>query len=458
MKAGLFAFILVVLSSFLACGSGNALFSQKSNAHNEWTWVGGANSVNPSATYGTQGTAAPGNVPSGRSQSVGGVDHSGNVWVFGGQQEPTPNSDIFLNDLWKYSGGEWTWMGGSNTPNQVGVYGVQGQAAANNIPGARSGGVSWIDKSGNLWIFGGIGYDSNGGGQLLNDLWEYSNGQWTWVSGSNTGDQSGIYGTQGHTAPANVPGARNLAIGWIDNNGNFWLFGGSGYDATGASDYLNDLWEYSNGQWTWVSGSNVVDQPGAYGAQGIAAPGNTPGARIEPAAWADSSGNLWLFGGSPGPDGQFGIYNDLWKFSNGEWTWMGGSNTIDQSGTYGTEGTASTGNIPGARVSGGTWVDASGSLWLFGGDGYDSTGNVGALNDLWKYSSGQWTWVDGANVAVQSGSYGTMGQASSGNIPGARDWTVNWIDSSGNFWLLGGQGIDSTGALGDLNDLWEYQP
>ena len=37
------------------------------------------------------------------------------------------------------------------------------------------------------------------------------------------------------------------------------------------------------------------------------------------------------------------------------------------------------------------WIDASGTSWLFGGEGYDSTGTVasGTLNDLWKYSGGE---------------------------------------------------------------------
>jgi hypothetical protein len=29
--------------------------------------------------------------------------------------------------------------------------------------------------------------------------------------------------------------------------------------------------------------------------------------------------------------------------------------------------------------------DASGKLWFFGGDGYDSTGAQGYLNDLWEF-------------------------------------------------------------------------
>jgi hypothetical protein len=69
--------------------------------------------------------------------------------------------------------------------------------------------------------------------------------EWTWVSGSFTGDQAGIYGTKGVIDPSNVPGARNGAISWKDAQGDLWLFGGYGYYATGQGGYLNDLWRYA---------------------------------------------------------------------------------------------------------------------------------------------------------------------------------------------------------------------
>jgi len=66
-----------------------------------------------------------------------------------------------------------------------------------------------------------------------------TNNTWTWVSGSNTipanGVISGVYGTQGIPAPANVPGARYGAVSWADKNGNLWLFGGDGFDSTGQT-------------------------------------------------------------------------------------------------------------------------------------------------------------------------------------------------------------------------------
>ena len=45
--------------------------------------------------------------------------------------------------------------------------------------------------------------------------------------GSSTVNQYGVYGTLGVSASANVPGARNSAVSWVDANGRFWLFGDS---------------------------------------------------------------------------------------------------------------------------------------------------------------------------------------------------------------------------------------
>jgi hypothetical protein len=460
MKYCLLTVAAICTSSFLACGSGGAKFSSLTTSppitNNEWTWLGGANIVNQPGTYGSQGTGSPSNIPSARALAVGWTDKAGAFWLFGGSQSSM--AQTYLNDLWKYSSGQWTWVGGSATPNQPAGYGTLGVPAAGNVPGGRNGGASWTDQSGNLWLFGGLGLDSNGMSEYLNDLWEYSAGQWIWIGGSSVGGHSGVYGMQGVSASSNIPGARQPAASWIDSAGNFWLFGGVGYDSNGKPDYLNDLWEYSGGQWTWISGSNVVDQAGSYGTQGTAAPGNVPGSRLEAMSWSDASGTFWLFGGSPGPDGQFGLFSDLWTFNAGEWTWTGGSNQLDQVGIYGSQGTAAAANNPGARVSSVTWTDTSGNLWLFGGDGYDSAGGVGQLNDLWKYSGGEWTWMGGAQIAGQAGTYGTLGSAASSNIPGARTWAARWVDPSGNFWFFGGQGYDSAGTLGYLNDFWKYQP
>ena len=340
---------------------------------------------------------------------------------------------------------EWAWMGGSTLQGQSGTYGTEGTAAPSNAPGSRWGSVSWMDASGNFWFFGGTGLDSVGTCCYLNDLWQYGNGEWTWMSGSNTINQAGTYGTEGAAAPGNIPGARDGAVSWTDTSGNFWLFGGYGYDSTGTKIELNDLWKYSNGEWTWMGGSNLGGQAGTYGTKGTAASSNVPGARALAVSWTDTGGNFWLFGGA--------LYNDLWKYSNGKWTWMNGSNVQSQSGTYGTKGTAASGNVPGAREGSATWTDASGNLWLFGGSGFDSTGTLGNLSDLWKYSNGEWTWMSGANVGNQSGTYGIEGTLMPDNLPGSRVSPSSWTDKSGNLWLFGGSGTSSL-----LSDSWKYEP
>jgi hypothetical protein len=68
----------------------------------------------------------------------------------------------YYNDLWKFDGEEWTWVSGSNTSNQNGVYGQKGIPDPNNMPGSREFGVSWVDNNGNVWIFGGNGYPASG--------------------------------------------------------------------------------------------------------------------------------------------------------------------------------------------------------------------------------------------------------------------------------------------------------
>jgi hypothetical protein len=98
----------------------------------------------------------------------------GNLWLLGGVgYDSAGTGPGFLNDVWKYGGGQWTWMGGSNLRGQKGTYGTQGIAAAGNIPGGRNAAVKWTDGAGNFWLFGGSGYASTGANGILSDLWEY---------------------------------------------------------------------------------------------------------------------------------------------------------------------------------------------------------------------------------------------------------------------------------------------
>jgi hypothetical protein len=106
-----------VLLALTGCGTSGP-------ATGEWTWAGGSDGANQIGVYGVEG--------------------------------------------------QWTWVGGADIVNQPSVYGAQCRPSATNIPGARYSDLSWIDSSGNLWIFGGVGFDASVvAPEFLSDLWRY---------------------------------------------------------------------------------------------------------------------------------------------------------------------------------------------------------------------------------------------------------------------------------------------
>jgi hypothetical protein len=315
-------------------------------------------------------------------------------------------------------------------------------------------------------------------------------GAWSLVSGGNVNNHAGVYGTLGTPAQGNAPGSRRYASSWIDHKGNFWVFGGDGYDADGKENTLNDLWEFklSALEWVWMGGDEVVpcgntgctNYAGVYGTPQTASSHNYPGGRFGATSWTDKSGNLWLFGGTCyDANGVDGWCNDLWMYSTttNEWTWMSGSSTLTCiSGlggycgakiSYGAPGQANANNLPPGRMGAVGWTDRKGNLWLFSGETMVEVGVDSYLNDLWMFNlaTNEWTWMGGDGAIPCTGSgcdgssgvYGSLGSPNSKNLPGARWFASGWTDSSGNFWLFGGEGMVAGGG-NLLNDLWEYSP
>jgi Galactose oxidase, central domain len=351
-------------------------------SNNQWTWIGGSDSVYQAGTYGTKGAASASNWPGARGDALTWVDAEGTFWLFGGFGFDSTGTRGYLNDLWKYFGGQWTWVGGSQLVNQSGSYGTLGRANASNVPGGRYYSSAWLGKDGSFWLYGGAGFDSTGQVGYMSDLWKYSGGEWTWVAGPNVWGQNAAYGTQGSAGTGNTPGDRHGEATWTDSSGNLWLFGGLNPN-TGA--FLNDIWRFSNGQWTWEAGSSG-EQQGVYGTQGIPLTGNTPGGRLSPIAWQDVSGNVWIFGGF-GLDSTGETLNylsDLWKYSGGEWTWMGGPILSAQPPVYGTQGIPAPNNVPGPRYEAVGWVDSNQNFWLFSGFYSPDPNSTFYYNDLWK--------------------------------------------------------------------------
>jgi len=358
----------------------------------QWTWISGSASTNQPGTYGTLGTAAPGNIPGARGLATSWLSADGSLWLFGGVGLDSTAAGGDLNDLWKFTPGEnptWSWIAGSNLAGQLGSFGAKGIAAAGNVPGARDSAAGWVDPSGNFWLFGGFDLPANQQPNALNDLWSFSAGQWAWVAGSSSPNQSGVYGERGVSAAGNIPGARFAPTAAVDATGKLLLFGGNGFDSSaGGTGELNDLWSFANHQWTWLSGSNLAGDPGSYGAVGVTSSANVPSSRdsaCTPAA-SSPSNSFWLFGGvGMDASNKAILHNDLWEWTAGEWTWISGSSQPSQPGIYGTLAAATPGATPGSRQSAACWIDPAGNLWLYGGYGLDANGDSGDLNDFWVY-------------------------------------------------------------------------
>ncbi|MGB8261762.1 MAG: chitobiase/beta-hexosaminidase C-terminal domain-containing protein [Terracidiphilus sp.] len=320
---------------------------------------------------------------------------------------------------------------------------------------------------------------------ILSPFAPAQSGQWAWMVGSEKAGQPGVYGKLGAWDAANTPGARYQAVSFPGPGGRIYLFGGYGIDSKNDYGDLNDLWEFdpvrgAHGEWVWLAGNNLLykpykDQPGVYGNKGQFADGNTPGGRRAAVGWTDKNGKLWLFGGwGVDSTGNFFALNDLWEFDpargkSGQWAWMGGPKTYTSpkvAGFYGGQGVFGPNYTPGGRSEAVSWTDASGRLWLFGGEGYDGDGNSGALNDLWVFDSakgtaGEWAWMGGSKSMAGTdfgapGVYGTQGQFGAANVPGARALALAWAEPGGRLWLFGGAGKDSADKNGLLDDLWVF--
>ncbi len=433
-----------------------------------WVWMHGDNTPDQPGSYGTMGVSSPTNKPSARYDAATWTDNNNVFWMFGGAKSPTE----MYNDLWKYENGGWVWVRGTNLVSQTGIYGTLGVPDGTSQPGARCAASTWFqtDASGRyIWLYGG--WTSTGGNPPLdkhNDLWKFNldTKEWTWVSGSSSLNQYAVYGTKNVPSPSNRPGAKGGHSSWIiDNSGNsdyLYMFGGDGL-STMYGGLQNDLWRFSvsSGQWTWVHGEDNTINPstilGVYQTYQSEDPANRPGSRGGSITWTDGT-NLWLFSGIGAGASTYGHLNDLWVFNanSGNWMWVGGSSSVDQYGTYGTQGTASVNNIPGGRSHSISWKTNDGKFWLLGGFGFSQTSS-GEHNDLWKFnpSTYEWTWVDGSNTSTAAPSHGTLQVPALTNNPGGRSRASAWVNSSNNvLWLFGG--VRYASPAGNYNDLWKY--
>ncbi|XP_070578735.1 uncharacterized protein [Ptychodera flava] len=411
----------------------------------------------------------------------------------------------------------WTWIGGAKTRNETSVFNGDETLPQNEeYPGARAGSAIWSDGKGDVWMFGGEGFDvteaknqadpslpffpANGDATyLLNSLWKFDALKRTWRAIHKSGNYSDIptarhhatacgirnkflliYGGLGYNFQAysdlwmfdfqdslwkridfaqrnsSFPEARGDPSSWCTGE-ELWIFGG----LRGNSEVLSDFWVLSLTSLTWSQLNVTVDMVERDQTVSIS---HKSGA----ATWTVDGKYLYMFGGNVMQNYQHyrhlakGLTSDLWQYSteSGLWSFVTGFTETRHPGEYGILGQMSSLNNPGCREHGASWVDNDGNLWLFGGEG-TATKTIGfytlthLLADLWMFdvSAGMWTWMGGFNTEDPDVFYGIKGKQDVSISPGPRCESVVWYFNY-TAYLFGGLGHDHNDNDGWLNDLW----
>jgi len=343
---------------------------------NNWTWIAGSQAA-AAPVYGTKGQAASTNTPGARSVAAMASDSKGNLWLFGGVHGSADDRD----DLWKFDGTNWTWVGGNSTFNDGTIFGTMGVDSAGNYPSARHGATMTVDANDHPWIFGGYATQAIGS---LNDIWRWD-GAFAWMGGQVLVNDPGAAGTLNVFSSGGTPMARtNTIVIQAADRSLFWLFGGAGTSAP-----LNDSWKFNYTGWAWSGGSANTEATASYGSRGVAAANNLPNARLFSSGTRDVLGNYWLFGGNGGWIGGAALQlNDLEKFDGVNWTWASGSNTTGYlGGNWGTLRVGSASTLPSYRSGSVMWSDGRGCLWIYGGaaDASFTTAPTMFYDDVWQY-------------------------------------------------------------------------
>jgi hypothetical protein len=216
------------------------------------------------------------------------------------------------------------------------------------------------------------------------------------------------------------------------------IYGGQGCDDTECNSLpLNDLWEYNRvtDTWTFLKGSVTGRSTGYYGELDVPSPLNQPRARTGVTVyWTEKSTNsIYIFGGGTASS----WYNDLWRFSEGMWTWIGGSNTTNDFGYDGGREVEDPLNRPQSRQAAGACLDRHNQLWLFGGRTH-----IYASAELWTYRNSSWLWISGSK-GNQQGIYPPKGIPASYALPESRIHCQMACDpNSDTLWIFGGFGYE----------------
>ncbi len=206
-------------------------------------------------------------LPDPRARGVSVVDGQGGyLYIYGGRYRPGSSGTYTVRkDLWRYNANNNTWLKLSD----------QGPQGRSNTA------LSFRNKDGTLWLFGGNASASGMSFSPLGDLWKYDPASGVWESPKTTGK---------------APGKRLFHASAITSDGKYLVvFGGGGANAW-QGPFYNDTYRLDLHTLTWTE---------------LKAAGAKPMGRIKHGMISfPGEKRLLLFGGHD--DGPVGNRNDLW--------------------------------------------------------------------------------------------------------------------------------------------------
>ena len=374
------------------------------------------------------------------------------LWMFGGEFHVEHDQPGLGSDLWKYDLFKGTWEMAHN-----------GSSKTNNVPAARQLAAGCGVIGSYLVLYGGLG--SAGGHDEkdvpLDDTWIFNIADKHWYT---LEEFRAKVGAENSTA---TPGARGDMASWCTDSHELMVFGG--FDK--GNGLHNDLWIFNMQtlQWKLSDRSSGMPKDNQFVSH-LPYPVGRSGATT----WSVKN-DLFMFGGNIDPKNgrskhlMVGNVNEMWRYGldKDEWTFLSGERHLcTRAGSYGELGVASKSNAPGCRRRAAGWVDVRSNLWMFGGDGVDSSQesvtvfqHSKLLSDIWYFNryTHLWVWKGGDKVGDLKGQFGDKGERSRNYHPGGRSEPVAWGAFS-KFYLLGGIGHDKDGKDGYLDDIWELDP
>ena len=280
---------------------------------------------------------------------------------------------------------------------------------------------------------------------------------WTWIQGSPSLNDPGIYPPMNVDTAQGYPSARKEMATYYDvASGSLYVYGGyvgctapdiCGAPAVEPYQFSNELWRLNTTsyRWTWITGNASIVTDNTNAIQGVESADFVPPKTVASGLFYDEqTRSVYLYGGTTTTGTSFAMVNTLWSFSLNTrlWTYVAGYTDAypDQTATYPYSLNLEQDNTitPGAAISFGYFFDVSSrSFFVFGGFRRLYS------NEVWRFRLESMLWsclTSNEKKVVPPETYGIQGVESCDNVPGAREVTAGFYYDPvmRNFYVYGG--------------------